>query len=91
MSSESSSSTRDSKVTKSPVRAIIKQPSCFTSAKKVDILLGSLNISFLSNKTNASMSNVLIHYKLMVKDPTHINVGLVDCLYLMKQISAGQY
>ena len=69
---------------KSPLRAFIEQLSRLVDAKKVDILLRDFNINALSNEAYAGVSNVLTRYKLMVSEPTPMDGGLLDHLYLMK-------
>ena len=70
---------------KSPVRVFIEQLSRLIDVKKVNILLGDFNINALSKEAYAGVSNVLIRYKLMVSEPTFMDGGLLDQLYLMKR------
>ena len=53
--------------------------------KEVDILLGNFNINSIKNEASAGVSNFLTEYKLVVSEPTHMEGGLLDHLYLMKQ------
>ena len=53
-------------------------------------MLGDFNINALSNEPYAGVSNVFTEYKLMVSEPTYMDVGLLDHLYLMKEILFGK-
>ena len=69
---------------KSPVRALTEQFPWLAN-KKADILLKDFNNNTLSNQAYEGVSNVLAEYKLMLSEPTHMNGGLLDHLYLVKQ------
>ena len=73
------------------MRAVIVQLSWLANVKKIDILLGDVNINALNNEPYAGVSNAFTEYKFMVSEPTYINVDLLDHLYLMKQFLFGKH
>ena len=61
------------------------------NVKKVDVLLEDFNINAaLSNEPYAGVSNVFTEYKLMASEPTYMDAGLLDHLYLMRQFLFGK-
>ena len=76
---------------KLPVKAFIEQPFCLTYVNKVDNLLGDFNINVLSNDSSGGVDNILTQYKLIAREPIHIDGGLVDHLDLVKQCSVENH
>ena len=74
-----------------PVKAFIEQSFCLTYGNKVDILLGDFNINILSNNGNGGVYNILTQYKLIAREPIHVDGVLVDYLDLMKQFSVENH
>ena len=73
------------------MRVIIVQLHWLATVKKIDILLRYFNTNALSNEPYAGVTNGFTDYKLMVSEPTYINVYLLDHLYLMKQFLFGKH
>ena len=69
---------------KSPVWALTEQFPWLAN-EKADILLGDFNNNTLSNEAYEGVSNVPAEYKLMVSEPAHMDGGLLDHLYSVKQ------
>ena len=60
------------------------------NVKEVDIFVEDFNINALSNEAYTGVNNVPTGYKLMVSEPTYMDEGLLDHLYLMKQFLVGK-
>ena len=73
------------------MKAFIVHLPWLANVKKIDILLGDVNINALSNEPYAGVSNAFTEYKFMVSEPTYINVDLLDHLYLMKKFLFGKH
>lgn len=55
----------------------------------VHLILGDFNINALNSNDNVSirLSNLLLNYKLMINEPTHISGSLIDHVYSRREIS----
>ena len=62
----------------SPIASFLDDLVYFTNARTIDVLLGDLNINDFDGDAYTRLDEVLSSYKLMVKEPTHLNGGLLD-------------
>ena len=56
----------------------------FTNARKIDILLGDFNIDAFDSDASAKLHDIVSYYRLVVKEPTHLDGALLDHVYLHK-------
>ena len=56
----------------------------FTNGRKIDILLGDFDIDAFDSDACAKVHNILSNYRLVVKEPTHLDRALLDYVYLHK-------
>ena len=56
----------------------------FTNARKIDILLEDFNIDVFDSDACAKLHDVLSNYRLVVKEPTHLDRALLDHVHLHK-------
>ena len=68
----------------SSIASFLDQVVYFTNAKTIDILLGDFNIDAFDGDAYTRLDEVLSSYRLMVKEPTHLDGGLLDHVYLLK-------
>ena len=52
--------------------------------EKIDIILGDVNINALDDETFPPPKNILNGYEMVVREPTHLDRGLLDHVYIHK-------
>ena len=67
-----------------PIARFLDQLVYFTNARTIDILLRDFNIDAFDGNAYARLDEVLSSYRLMVKEPTHLDGWLLDHVYLLK-------
>ena len=67
-----------------PIASFLDQLVYFTNARTIDILLGDFNIDAFDGDAYTRLDEVLSSYRLMVKEPTHLDGRLLDHVYLIK-------
>ena len=68
----------------SPTACFLDQLVYLFNARTTDILLGDSNIVAFDGDAYTRLDEVLSSYRLMVKEPTHLDGGLLDHVYLLK-------
>ena len=71
----------------SPIASFLDQLVYFTNARTIYILLGDFNIDAFDGDAYTRLDEVPSNYRLMVKEPTHLDGGLLDHVYLLKSFS----
>ena len=66
------------------VAGFLDQLIYFTNARKIDILLGDFNIDAFDSDASAKLHDIVSYYRLVVKEPTHLDGALLDHVYLYK-------
>ena len=66
------------------VAGFLDQLIYFTNARKIDILLGDFNIDAFDSDASAKLHDIVTYYRLVVKEPTHLDGALLDHVYLHK-------
>ena len=56
----------------------------FTNVRKIHILLGDFNIDAFDSDACAKLHGILSNYRVVVKEPTHLDGALLDHVYLHK-------
>ena len=69
---------------KSPIASFLDQMVYFTDARTTDILQGDFNIDVFDRDAYIRLDEVLSSCRLMVKEPIHLDGGLLDHVYLLK-------
>ena len=70
----------------SPIASFLDQLVYFTNARTIDILVRDFNIDVFDGDAYTRLHEVLSSYRLMVKEPTHLDEGLLDHVYLLKSL-----
>ena len=52
--------------------------------KTFDLNLGDFNINALDDETFQPLKNILNSYEMVVREPTHLDGGLLDNVYIRK-------
>ena len=52
--------------------------------KTFDLILGDFNINALDDETFQPLKNILNSYEMVVREPTHLDGGLLDNVYIRK-------
>ena len=60
-------------------------------SNQVDILLGDFNIDALDDAAAHQLNDILGNFQLIVKEPTHLDGGLLDHIYLHKLFLVGKH
>ena len=68
----------------SPIASFLDSLVYFTNARTIDILLGDFNIDAFDGDAYTRLDEVLSSYRLIAKEPTHLDGGLLDHVYLLK-------
>ena len=66
-----------------PVKSFLDQLTYFINARKTDLLRGYFNIDASDSDASAKL-HILSNYRLVVKEPTHLDGALLDHVYLHK-------
>ena len=67
-----------------PITSYLDQLVYFTNARRIDVLLRDFNIDAFDGDASTRLDKVLSSYKLIVKEPTHVDGRLLDHIYLLK-------